>query len=340
MAVAGLSEQLARMNIQSTNIQSIKKGDCINSTPGKFLCQITTMYLCNLIYTDYNYLTQDIHQITRNATGFLSTYRYAYMETEQQSHIPETLLKIRPNRELDRFYIGKSTVKRRDRYSYTWLDPERWQVHKHEYDIMIVLYESSHEQEILNLEEGLINFFVHDPKCVNKLPYHPGRPGSAVKYALYVCIGYRETVNYDYFVDLEARSQSSTLDQGPIRQKAINVLVDAIDRFLQEHRRTRSIRIQLTYGPSKLFEQLKLLMEGNECMYILAMMTLLAIPNICGLHETIDLIEYAASLERALNYHYRFNEQNDHIQFTRISKVEIPEDEVCVSEAFLYLQVL
>ena len=338
MAEAGLSEQLARMNIQFTNIQSIKKGDCINSTPGKFLCQITTMYLCNLIYTDYNYLTQDIHQIIRNATGFLSTYRYAYMETEQQFHIPETLLKIRPNRELDRFYIGKSTVKRHDRYSYTWLDPERWQVHKHEYDIMIVLYESSHEQKILNLEEGLINFFVHDPKCVNKLHYHPGRSGSAEKYALYMCIGYRETVNYDYFVDLEARSQSSALRQGPVRQKAINVLVDAIDRILQEHS-DRLFQIQLAYDSRKLSEQFKLLMGRNKpCMYILAMVTQSAIPN--DLHETIDLIEYAASLERALNYHYRFNEQNDHIKYTPISEVEIPNDEVCVSEAFLYLQVL
>ena len=106
--MASLSEELARMNIQSTNIQSIKKGDCFNSTPSKFLCQITTMYLCN-IYTDFIYHTGDIHQIIGNATGFLSTYRYVYMETEQ-SHVPETLMKILPNRVLCRFYIGKSTV--------------------------------------------------------------------------------------------------------------------------------------------------------------------------------------------------------------------------------------
>ena len=111
---------------------------------------------------------------------------------------------------------------------------------------MIVLYESINEQEILDLEKRLINFFENDPNCDNKHSYHPGRPGSAEKYALYMCIGYRETVNYDYFVDLEARSQSSTLRQGPVRQKAINVLVDAIDQILQEHS-DRLIQIQLTY---------------------------------------------------------------------------------------------
>ena len=110
------------------------------------------------------------------------------METEQQSHVPEELLKILPNREMDRFYIGKSTVKRYDEWSPIWLDPERWQVHKRVYDIMIVLYGSPYESYILNLEERLIHAFANDPQCDNKLPYHTGKHGSAEKYALYVCI--------------------------------------------------------------------------------------------------------------------------------------------------------
>ena len=157
-------------------------------------------------------------------------------------------------------------------------------------------------------------------------------------YALYVCIRYRETrVNYDYFTDLEARSQSSTLRHGPVRQKAINVLVDATDRILQEHP-DREMQIRLTYDSSKLAEQFKLLVEGHElCLYILAMVTEQAIPY--GLHDPTDLIEYAASLERALSYHYHYSEQNDCIIYTLISEVAIPKDRYSVHPgAVMYLQ--
>ena len=69
-----------------------------------------------------------------------------------------------------------------------------------------------------------------------------------------MCICYRETVYYEYFVDLVARSQSST--QGPKQQKAINVLVDAVDQILQE--------IGLTYDSNKSADQFKLLVGRNE----------------------------------------------------------------------------
>ena len=41
VTVANLSGQFARMNIESMNIQSIKvkKGECINSSHSKLLCQ-------------------------------------------------------------------------------------------------------------------------------------------------------------------------------------------------------------------------------------------------------------------------------------------------------------
>ena len=243
----------------------------------------------------------------------------------EDSHIPKRLSEILPNMKMDKFYIGKSSV--------TPLDsPQRWQAHKHTYDIMIVLYASSNQTEILNLEERLIKAFANDPHCDNKLPYHPGRPGSACKYALYVCIRYRQTsVCFDYFIDLATRSQSSKPCDSPKRQKAINVLVDTIDRILQQHHGGK-MQIRLTYDSSKLVDQFR---EENF-LYILTMVTEWAIPN--GLHGPTHLIEYAASLERALNYHYQYNEQNDDILYTPISGVETPTDGVF--EAFLYLQIV